>query len=168
MPRWTRLTNSLSLRDRGPISYSRGRLARHAFACARPHGATGCNCLSCRHRQRGGRLLRLGRDLCAAPTADDRENPRHDPHQFGRTRPLGRQIIRRDFASREGRARIPSCSRVQGSRRTPTFRIFRPDFIMPVRRVPRDHVFVWSAGTSLGKLAAPVFSEHAKPSVPRP
>jgi hypothetical protein len=91
MPRWTRLTNSLSLRDRGPISYSRGRLARHAFACARPHVATGCNCLSCRHRQRGGRLLRLGRDLSAAPTVDGRENPRHDPRQFGRTRPLGRQ-----------------------------------------------------------------------------
>ena len=28
---------------------------------------------------------------CAAPTADGRENPRHDPRQFGRTRPLGRQ-----------------------------------------------------------------------------
>lgn len=91
MPRWTRLTNSLSLRDRGPMSYSRGRLARHAIACARPHVATGCNYLSRRHRQRGRRLLRLGRGLCAAPTVDGRENPQHDPRQFGRTRPLGRQ-----------------------------------------------------------------------------
>jgi len=28
---------------------------------------------------------------CAAPTADGRENPRNDPRQFGRTRPLGSQ-----------------------------------------------------------------------------
>ena len=95
---------------------------------------------------------------CAAPTADGRENPRHGARQFGRTRPLGRQDHWARLREPRGQSQNSDMFRVQGSRRTTTtFRILAPDFTIPVRRVPRDHVFVWSAGTSLGKLAAPVF-----------